>query len=200
MLAAAVAVCAVGQLSTDAEREAAKAQCIGVIDSHITEVGTACYFGSSSSQRNVIEAGFGGILDHCDLATCNCNSSQIVEINCEEFAVASLHGYVNAHPRNAAVNDLYNNMSAILTSACGSAVENGIPMPEVLNLKDLYGSCGADNAVSQHTGGIGAYVAVYAALFTLVMVETTERSRYTVVPSDEPVVVAQPGADASDFL
>jgi hypothetical protein len=190
---ALVSVLAVSALDVDQKA------CISKLDAHLKEHGVGCYFGSDDSRRAVLESFFQSILSHCDLQDCTCNPEDVAEASCDSFATASLIGYINIHSDSAPLNALYTNMTAIVSRLC--IEETGqAGVPSELLLSPSFGACGADNVVSVHTGGIGAYIAVYAALFTLVMVESTERSRYTAVPTEETVAKPVTTGDTKQFL
>lgn len=158
--------------------------CVDGLNTYLRDEGVGCYFGSEDSRRSVLEAVMGGVLSSCDLTECRCSRNQTAGVSCEGFAVASLTGYINIHSDSAPINDLYEDMKSILQNECMENT-NQAGVPSNLLLSPSYGMCRADDVVSPHLGGIGAYVAVYAALFTLVMVESTERSRYVLVPTEE---------------
>lgn len=173
---------AVAAMSADLPSEA-KA-CVDGLNTYLRDEGVGCYFGSDDSRRNVLEAVMGGVLSNCDLSECRCSTNETAGVSCEAFATASLTGYINVHSDSAPINDLYEDMKGILQNECMEET-NQTGVPSNLLLSPSYGMCRADDVVSPHLGGIGAYVAVYAALFTLVMVESSERSRYVPVPTEE---------------
>jgi hypothetical protein len=168
--------------------------CISAVDTRLRDHGVGCYFGSDDSRRAVLESFFESILQNCDLDTCRCSRNETAGATCDGFATASLTGYINVHSDSVPINDLYEDMKAILQNECMEQTGDA-GVPSQLLFSPSYGMCEAANAISAHTGGIGAYIAVYAALFTLVMIETTERSRYAAVPTEEPQAQEKP-ADA----
>ncbi len=179
MIAALVAAFAVGGL-TEPQRA-----CVAQLNGYLSASGVGCYYGSDNAQLSVLESFFGGIAEDCDLTDCRCSVNATDQSICDGFATASLVGYINIHPKSAPTYALYDDMKRILQHTCVDEwMEEGVP-PAPLLTQD-YGACNADNVVSAHTGGIGAYVAVYAALFALVMLESVEQSRYAPVPNEEP--------------
>lgn len=179
--------------------DADQTACVSELDAHLKEHGVGCYFGSDDSRRAVLESFFRSILSHCDLEDCSCNPEDVAEASCDSFATASLTGYINLHSDSAPLNALYTNMTAIVRRLCMEETGQA-GVPSELLLSPSFGACGVDNVVSVHTGGVGAYIAVYAALFTLVMVESTERSRYTAVPTDESPSEPVKTGETAQFL
>ena len=188
MLVAVVAAFAVGGLSE------AQLVCVNELNTYLQDYGVRCYYGSSNAQLAVLESFFEGLADQCDLTDCRCSANATESATCESFATASLVDYINIHSKSTPVNNLYDDMRTILIKTCKAEAQDGIPPPQLLS--QSYGACGAENVVSAHTGGIGAYVAVYAALFALVMLESEERARYYVPLSvEEPAVAEKPGKE-----
>ena len=194
MMAVVVSALAVGGLS-----EAQRA-CVGDLNAYLGASGVGCYYGSSNAQLGVLESFFEGLATDCDLTDCRCDANATESAMCDGFATASLVGYINIHSKSAPIYALYEDMKRIVSNTCHKATQEGVP-PDPL-LSQSYGACGVENVVSAHTGGIGAYVAVYAALFALVMLESQERSRYVPVASDEPEPTAKPAStvETSTFL
>ena len=194
MMAVAVSALAVGGLS-----EAQRA-CVGELNAYLGASGVGCYYGSSNAQLGVLESFFEGLANDCDLTNCRCDANATESATCDGFATASLVGYINIHSKSAPTNALYDDMKRIVSNTCLEATQEGVPPAPLLS--QSYGACGVENVVSAHTGGIGAYVAVYAALFALVMLESQERSRYVPVASEEPELPAKPATTAktSTFL
>lgn len=197
MLSLLVAAATAAELSRDARL------CVDGLNTYLRDHGVGCYFGSDDSRRAVLTAVMSDVLSTCDLTTCRCSRNETAGASCDAFATASLTGYINIHSDSAPVNDLYEDMKAIVQNECMEDT-NQTGVPSQLLMSPSYGMCEANNVVSAHTGGIGAYVAVYAALFTLVMVETSERSRYyTAVPTEEKTPEApakKPAVEAAQFL
>ena len=195
-------LCLLAAAALGAELTPDAAKCVDELDKYLDDNGVGCYFGSDDSRRAVLESVVGGILSNCNLTECRCSENETATVSCDGFAAGSLTGYINVHSKSAPINDLYENMKGILVKECMEE-SNQTGVPSSLLLSPSYGMCNADDVVSPHLGGIGAYVAVYAALFTLVMVETTERSRYTAVPTEEKPPAAepaQPGGGTAQFL
>lgn len=175
--------------------------CVAALNDYITGAGVGCYYGSNNAQLAVLESFFEGIVGQCDLDECRCSANATDSATCDGFATASLVSYINVHSKSAPVNALYEDMKRVLTNTCLDSTQEGVPPSPLLDPD--YGACGADNVVSAHTGGIGAYVGVYAALFALVMLESGERARYVpVATSEEPLPVANPvvSSETSTFL
>lgn len=188
---------AAAALSAELSPEAAS--CVDGLNTYLQDHGVGCYFGSDDSRRAVLESVVGGILSTCNLTSCRCSSNETASVSCDGFAAGSLTGYINVHSNSAPINDLYEDMKGILENECMEE-SNQTGVPSNLLLSPSYGMCGADDVVSPHLGGIGAYVAVYAALFTLVMIETTERLRYTAVPTEEKQEPKDAGQETAQFL
>ena len=195
MLAVIAAVAAFGALS-EQQRE-----CVAGLNAYLKAEGVGCYYGTQNAQLAALESFFEGIVTHCDLRDCRCSANATDSAICDAVATASLVGYINIHSNSASVNLLYEDMKRILYNTCREETNEGIPSSPLL--APSYGACGADNAVSAHTGGIGAYVGVYAALFALVMLESLEETRYEAVPmaTIEPFSVEKGGVkETKDFL
>lgn len=192
MLAAYVLAAAAGAL-TEPQRA-----CISELNGYLSTSGVGCYYGSDNAQLSVLESFFGGIAEHCDLTDCRCSANATDQSICDGFATASLVSYVNIHSKSAPMNALYEDMKRILQHTCMEETREGVP-PAPLLTQD-YGACNADNVVSAHTGGVGAYVAVYAALFALVMLESDERSRYVPLLTNEPEPAEPEKGDVAGYL